>query len=426
MQALPGLEFEELTEHLPSDFELLRRDAAVEGKRFVERLYAEWQSGEQRFGGPYEVLLAVRLNGNLAGIGGMTIDPDRPSALRMRRFYVRPAYRRRGLGRELAQAILGRPLPAGIIVTVNTDSAEAAAFWEAIGFQYDPNTGSTHWLFWQGDGSRTARQVDGDFEPSEHHHRESQRVHLDGVDMALNEDATASAVPEAPSAKLHHWLIEPREYERQQQRRGRRFAFERIVPRQTALVVIDMIPFFVAESGYCRGIVPNIARLAETLRAASGLVSWVVPGALQPHPALAEEFYGKDIAELYRTSGGSGPVVGRIWSGLQPRPGDLLLEKSSYSAFFPGACDLPLMLRERAIDTVIITGTLTNICCESSARDAFASGFRVILAADGTAARRDQDHNASLHNIYRSFGDVRATDEIVELIRKLPDAASPI
>ncbi|WP_246725693.1 isochorismatase family cysteine hydrolase [Rhizobium lusitanum] len=184
------------------------------------------------------------------------------------------------------------------------------------------------------------------------------------------------------------------------------------------MVVIDMIPFFVAESGYCRGIVPNIERLADTVRAGGGLVSWVVPGSVQLHPALAEEFYGRDIAELFRTSGGSGPIAERIWSGLHRAPGDLLLEKFTYSAFFPGSCDLPRMLGARDIDTVIITGTLTNICCESSARDAFASGFRVIFVADAAAARRDCDHNAALHNIYRSFGDVRPTEEIVSLLQQ--------
>jgi nicotinamidase-related amidase len=54
---------------------------------------------------------------------------------------------------------------------------------------------------------------------------------------------------------------------------------------------------------------------------------------------------------------------------------------------------------------------VTNVCCESSARDASTLGYRVIMVADANAARRDQDHNATLHTIYRSFGDVRPTAE---------------
>ncbi|NTJ65983.1 cysteine hydrolase [Agrobacterium rhizogenes] len=219
-----------------------------------------------------------------------------------------------------------------------------------------------------------------------------------------------------PRPKLHNWVIEQREYDRQEQRRGRRHAYESVDARRTALIVIDMVPFFVEESGYCRGILPNVIRLGDALRTAGGTVAWVVPGSDQPHPDLTREFFGEEVAEVFRTSGGVGPISERVWAGLSPQAEDLYFEKSAYSAFFPGSSDLPAVLRTRGIDTVFITGTLTNICCESSARDAYASGFRVIFIADGTAARRDQDHNAALHNIYRSFGDVRPTDEAIALL----------
>ena len=75
-----------------------------------------------------------------------------------------------------------------------------------------------------------------------------------------------------------------------------------------------------------------------------------------------------------------------------------------------------LRFSARGIDTVLITGTITNIYCKSSARDAHSLGFRVVMAADANAARRDQDHNAALHNIYRSFGDMRPTDEVLDLL----------
>ena len=177
-----------------------------------------------------------------------------------------------------------------------------------------------------------------------------------------------------------------------------------------------MVPFFVEESGYCRGILPNIIRLADALRTAGGQVAWVVPSSDQPYPDLTREFFGEEVAEVFSTSGGAGPIPERVWAGLSPQAQDLYFEKSAYSAFFPGSSDLPAALRERGIDTVLITGTVTNICCESSAPDAYASGFRVVFVADGAAARRDQDHNATLHNIYRSFGDVRPTDEVVGLL----------
>jgi nicotinamidase-related amidase len=222
-----------------------------------------------------------------------------------------------------------------------------------------------------------------------------------------------------PEPKLHDWHIEPREYERQIARRGRKHAFERIDPRRAALVVVDMISFFVEESAYCLGIVPNIARLADEVRAAGGTVAWVRPAERHRHRALMAEFFGEAVASLYETLDGRG----EIWPAFHVDAADLSTEKSLFSAFFPGSSPLPSLLQERSIDTVLISGALTNICCESSARDAASLGLRVVMVADANAARRDSDHNGALHNIYRSFGDVRPTTEVIDLLRR--SAAGP-
>lgn len=216
--------------------------------------------------------------------------------------------------------------------------------------------------------------------------------------------------------KRHAWQIEPREYARQEERRGRRFAFTSLTPARTALVVVDMIPFFVTPGSYAEGIVPNIQALVAAVRACGGLIVWVMPAPRQTYPELAREFFGETIAELYRTSGGEGPVEGRLAPVFVPEPRDLLIEKTSYSAFHPESAPLAAILKSRGVDTVLITGTLTNICCESSARDACSSGFRVIMLADANAARRDIDHNMALYSVYRSFGDVRTTTEVIGLL----------
>lgn len=214
---------------------------------------------------------------------------------------------------------------------------------------------------------------------------------------------------------LHAWRIEEREYARQEERRGRRHAFDRIEPRRTALVVIDMVPFFVEDLAYCRGIVPNISRLAASLRTAGGTVAWVLPGR-SVRTSLDVEFFGPDVAAMYSRCGGSGPLRERLWHEFDVSEVDLLVEKSAASAFFPGRSPLPVLLDERGIDTVLVTGTVTNVCCESSARDASTLGNRVIMVADANAARRDQDHNATLHTVYRAFGDVRSTTDVLGLI----------
>jgi nicotinamidase-related amidase len=214
---------------------------------------------------------------------------------------------------------------------------------------------------------------------------------------------------------LHHWHIEAREYARQDSRRGRRHAFEHLDPSRTALVVVDMVPFFLEESGHARGIVPNISSLANALRAAGGTIVWVLPGAGEPS-AVSDEFLGPEIARMFRASGGEGPLRDRVWREFEIQDEDLLVEKTAASAFFPGRCDLSTMLADRGIDTVLITGTVANVCCESSVRDASTLGYRVIMVADANAARRDQDLNATLHTVYRTFGDVRPTSVVLELI----------
>lgn len=215
--------------------------------------------------------------------------------------------------------------------------------------------------------------------------------------------------------RIHAWQIEEREYARHEQRRGRRHAFERIEPRRTALVVVDMVPFFVEEMEFCRGIVPNIGWLASSLRDAGGTVAWVLPGP-STTTMLDEEFLGPEVAETYRKSGGKGPLRERLWHEFEVSEDDIFVEKSAASAFFPGRSPLPAALEARGIDTVLITGTVTNVCCESSARDARTLGYRVLMVADANAARRDEDHNASLYTVYRSFGDVRATKDVIGLI----------
>jgi nicotinamidase-related amidase len=222
-------------------------------------------------------------------------------------------------------------------------------------------------------------------------------------------------VTDAPAGRLHDWRIEEREYARHESRRGRRHAFTQLTPERTALVVVDMVPFFVTENDYCRGIVPNISLLAASLRDAGGTVAWVLPGGGGP-TALADEFYGPDIADMFRRSGGAGRLRDRVWHELDVHDDDLLVEKTAASAFFPGRCDLPELLAGRGVDTVVVTGTVTNVCCESTARDASTLGYRVIMVADANAAPRDREHNATLHTVYRSFGDVRTTAEVVDLV----------
>ena len=152
----------------------------------------------------------------------------------------------------------------------------------------------------------------------------------------------------------------------------------------------------------------------EALRNAGGPVAWVRPGGA-PHPDLARAVLGAGPAERYEAAARPGDPRGALDPRLRVLPADLQASKRGYSAFFPGACDLAEALRTKAVDTVLIAGALSHVCCEASARDAYAGGFRVIMLADANLGE-DAEHRAALATIYRNFGDVRTVGEILMML----------
>lgn len=136
-----------------------------------------------------------------------------------------------------------------------------------------------------------------------------------------------------------------------------------------------------------------------------------------PPTKLDIEFYGEEVAARYAHSGGSGLPAERVWPGLAVSNQDIAVGKTGPSAFFPGRCSLHDELQARHVDTVLIAGTVANVCCESTARDARNQGLRVIMVADAISAPTDAMLNATLTTIYRSFGDVRTTPEIQSICR---------
>ncbi len=133
---------------LPEDFERLRAEAEAEGFGHVERLAREWASAEQRFDGEGEALFAAFVDGELAGVGAVSrehLDPGL-GAMRMRRCYVRPAFRRQGVGRTLAGAMVQQGFACARVLTVNAGTPDAPAFWTAMGFAPDARNGRTHVL----------------------------------------------------------------------------------------------------------------------------------------------------------------------------------------------------------------------------------------------------------------------------------------
>jgi len=101
---------------------------------------------------------------------------------------------------------------------------------------------------------------------------------------------------------------------------------------------------------------------------------------------------------------------------MDKKDNELLITKYRSSALTPGSSDLKSVLDKLQIDTLIITGTLTNVCCESTARDAMLLNYKTIFVADANGTRSDEEHNATLVNMIQFFADVRMTADTIQLL----------
>ena len=201
--------------------------------------------------------------------------------------------------------------------------------------------------------------------------------------------------------------------------RGREHVFDNLDPVKTALIVVDMQNGFLMKGvahALCEQaieIVPNINRLADAVRRTGGVVVWIqtaaTPETLQSW-SVSVEMNGPERTAQRFDSLGPGTKGYELWAELDVKPDDAFVQKTRFSAFIQGSSNLEAVLRARGIDTVIITGTVTNVCCESTARDAMMRNFRTIMVTDANAATSDELHNASLSEFYLKFGEIMPTD----------------
>lgn len=93
---------------------------------------------------------------------------------------------------------------------------------------------------------------------------------------------------------------------------------------------------------------------------------------------------------------------------------EIVIEKSQYDAFYE--TDLDQILKTNNISDVVITGVMTHLCCETTARSAFMRGYKVWFPIDGTATYNIDFHLSSLRNLSHGFANIVLSDEIIELI----------
>jgi ureidoacrylate peracid hydrolase len=202
--------------------------------------------------------------------------------------------------------------------------------------------------------------------------------------------------------------------------RGAGHPWPSIPPERAALVVVDMQNYFVApdsqgQAATARDIVPAINRLAAALRARGGRVIWVQTTTENTREAwsVRHELLSSEKADIRLRAMEFDADGFALWPTLDVQPEDSRVVKTLYSAFIQGSSDLPALLKNNEIDHVLIAGTYTNVCCQTSAQDAMMLNFRTVMVSDCNAASTPEAHTAALDNFFEFFGDVLTTDEVI-------------
>ncbi len=209
-------------------------------------------------------------------------------------------------------------------------------------------------------------------------------------------------------------------------RTGRPHPFDVLVGPRTALLVVDMQNYFVkpgypGEAPSARKIVPGVNQLAAALRRMGGIVVWIKNSATETREnwsVLHRELMTPEKQRARYEALSEDHEGHELWPMLDVKSEDVQMVKKRYSAFIQGSSDLAPFLHVRGFDTVLIAGTATNICCESTARDAMMLNFRTVMVSDALAAYSDAEHAASLMNFYTVFGDVQTIDETIESLAR--------
>jgi ureidoacrylate peracid hydrolase len=204
--------------------------------------------------------------------------------------------------------------------------------------------------------------------------------------------------------------------------RGRIHPFEKIDAARTALLVVDMQVAFLApgaagEVAAAREIVPNINRLAAALRNAGGHVVWLIstygPASEDRWSVLFDHIFSREHGERFRAALTEGAPGHAIWPELDRQVHEAVVKKNRFGGFSGSRGELEALLRAKGVDTVIVTGAVTNVCCETTAREAVMADFKTIMVSDGNAGRSPENDQRTYAAFLQAFGDVLTTDQVL-------------
>ena len=203
-------------------------------------------------------------------------------------------------------------------------------------------------------------------------------------------------------------------------RRGRLRAYEHLDYGKVALLVIDMQNVFVASGGLLRipqatHLVDKINLLARCCRQNNIPVIWLrhTTSDESLDLGLHSSFFSKETLPAVIQNFTPGSWGHDFWPEMEVQKQDVVINKCRFSALAAGSSALNMVLKSLDKDTVIICGVRTNVCCESTARDAMMAGFKVLFISDAIAGINDEEHQATLNSIAITFGDVIPTEEVV-------------
>jgi ureidoacrylate peracid hydrolase len=212
---------------------------------------------------------------------------------------------------------------------------------------------------------------------------------------------------------------------------------EKVDPKHAALLLVDLQNDFCAEGGMMhrekrdlslvQAMVPRLARLVDEARAAGTRCIWIRNVYNTSPNTYLSEVWLEQASRRRQGSYTEHPVCeADAWNGdfyqVRPATGEAIVTKHRFGAF--EGTDLDLILRSQQIRTVIMTGVATNVCVETTARQAFLKDYYVVFASDCTATYDQRDQDATLRTIDNFFGQVASAEEIVTCWRGSADVAA--
>ena len=179
---------------------------------------------------------------------------------------------------------------------------------------------------------------------------------------------------------------------------------------KSALMIIDMQDFFLdpKSPSFTVGglaIIPTLAKLASAFRAKNRPVIYT------KHVHHPDHLDSGIMGWWWEGMCIEGSPESEIHKDLTPMPSEKVILKHRYSSFYN--TDLETILRVLKIEDLVITGIMTNMCCESTARDAYFRDYRVFFLADGTGSINEEMHLATLLNLAFGFAHVTTADQVI-------------